>query len=134
MKTAKKRVIAPSEHFSGFIAEYEKSPYALFGFPFDATSTYRLGSRFGPREIRKASLNIETYSFRTGLYLEDLPICDLGDIRITKSLTDTLGHVSSLASEILRDGKTLAVIGGEHTVTLGILAALPPDVVIVSLD
>ena len=36
----------------------------ILGVPFDATSTYRSGARFGPNAIRQASLCIETYSFR----------------------------------------------------------------------
>jgi agmatinase len=44
--------------FSGLQKPFEKAKYVIFGVPFDATSTYRTGARFGPNAIRQASLNI----------------------------------------------------------------------------
>lgn len=49
--------------FSGIQRPFEEAKYIVFGVPFDSTSTYRNGSRFGPNAIRQASLNIETYVF-----------------------------------------------------------------------
>ena len=46
----------------------------IFGVPFDATSTYRIGSRFAPNAIREAFQNIEIYSKRLGKDLEDINI------------------------------------------------------------
>lgn len=62
--------------FGGIQKPFEKANYVIFGIPFDATSTYRTGARFGPNAIRQASLNIETYSFRSGIGLEDLALYD----------------------------------------------------------
>ena len=56
--------------FSGVQKPFEEAKYVVFGVPFDATSTYRTGARFGPNAIRQASLNIETYSFRSKLMLK----------------------------------------------------------------
>ena len=46
--------------FGGLDREFADADYVVIGVPFDATSTYRSGSRFAPLAIREASLNIET--------------------------------------------------------------------------
>jgi agmatinase len=54
-----------SNVFNGLQQPFEKAKYAVLGVPFDVTSTYRTGARFGPNAIRQASLNIETFSLRS---------------------------------------------------------------------
>ncbi|MBR6600216.1 MAG: arginase family protein, partial [Oscillospiraceae bacterium] len=43
-------------------AEYDESKIVLFGAPFDSTTSYRPGTRFGSSAIRNESFGIETYS------------------------------------------------------------------------
>lgn len=107
--------------FSGFQKPFEKAKYVVFGVPFDVTSTYRTGARFGPTAIRQASLNIETYSFRTGVDVEDLPLHDLGDLHVSTSPEKTVDTLRLVVEDILAAGKIPISIGGEHTITLGIL-------------
>ncbi|MDH7477532.1 MAG: arginase family protein, partial [Candidatus Bathyarchaeota archaeon] len=82
--------VSQSNVFSGFQKPFEKADYIVLGVPFDVTSTYRTGARFAPTAIRQASLNIETYSFRTGLDVEDLKLHDLGDLHISTDTEKTL--------------------------------------------
>lgn len=110
--------------FSGFQKPFEKADYIILGAPFDVTSTYRTGARFGPNAIRQASLNIETYSFRTGIDIEDLQLHDLGDLHISTDTEKTLERLELVIKDILEAGKTPVTIGGEHTITLGIMKCL----------
>jgi agmatinase len=110
--------------FSGFQKSFEEADYVILGVPFDVTSTYRTGARFGPEAIRQASLNIETYSFRTGLDVEDLRLHDLGDLHVSTDTKKTLERLQSVINDILKAGKTPITIGGEHTITLGIIKGL----------
>ncbi|MEM3627016.1 MAG: agmatinase [Candidatus Bathyarchaeia archaeon] len=110
--------------FSGFQKSFEEADYVIFGVPFDVTSTYRIGARFGPNAIRQASLNIETYSFRTNMDLEDLRLHDLGDLHISTETGKTLERLALVIKDIIGAGKTPVVIGGEHTITLGIMKGL----------
>ncbi len=110
--------------FSGFQKPFEKADYIIFGVPFDVTSTYRTGARFGPNAIRQASLNIETYSFRTGIDVEDLKLHDLGDLHISTATEKTLEKIELVVKSILEAKKTSVIIGGEHTITLGIVKGL----------
>ncbi|NWF87188.1 agmatinase [Candidatus Bathyarchaeota archaeon] len=110
--------------FGGFQKPFAKADYIVFGVPFDVTSTYRTGARFGPNAIRQASLNIETYSFRTGVDVEDLQLHDLGDLHISTNTEKTLERTALVTKDILEAGKKTVVIGGEHTITLGVMKGL----------
>jgi len=96
----------------------------FFGVPFDATSTYRTGARFGPNVIRQASLNIESYSFRSGLNVEDLALFDAGDLHVSSDAQKTVDMTRFVVEDILAAGKMPVAFGGEHTITLGIAKGL----------
>jgi len=116
--------VSQSNVFSGFQKTFEEADYVILGVPFDVTSTYRTGARFGPNAIRQASLNIETYSFRTGVDVEDLKLHDLGDLHVSADTEKTLERVELVMKDVLEAGKTPVTIGGEHTITLGIAKGL----------
>jgi agmatinase len=116
--------VSYSSLFSGFQKAFGDADYVVLGVPFDVTSTYRTGARFGPNAIREASLNIETYSFRSGIDVEELRIHDMGDLHISASTEETLERLARVIGEIFDSGKTPVTIGGEHTITLGVLKGL----------
>jgi len=116
--------VSRSNVFSGCQKSFEKADYIILGVPFDATSTYRTGARLGPNAIRQASLNIEPYSFRTGIDIKNLQLHDLGDLHISTDTKKTLERLELVIKDILEAEKTPVTIGGEHTITLGILKAL----------
>jgi agmatinase len=116
--------VSYSSLFSGFQKAFGDADYVVLGVPFDVTSTYRTGARFGPNAIREASLNIETYSFRSGIDVEELRIHDMGDLHISASTEETLERLARVIGEIFDSGKTPVIIGGEHTITLGVLKGL----------
>jgi len=129
--------VSQSNVFSGIQKPFEKANYVVFGVPFDVTSTYRTGARFGPNAIRQASLNIETYSFRTGIDVEDLPLHDLGDLHVSTDPKKTIEMLKLVIEDILAAGKKPVAVGGEHTITLGILKGLgakAQKTVLVSFD
>jgi agmatinase len=113
--------VSHSTVFSGFQKAFEEADYVVLGVPFDVTSTYRTGARFGPTAIREASLNIETYSFRSGMDVEELRIHDMGDLHVATDTMQTIERLANVVGEILEARKTPVIIGGEHTVTLGVL-------------
>jgi len=116
--------VSQSNIFGGKQESFEKAKYVVFGVPFDVTSTYRTGARFGPNAIRQASLNIETYSFRAGIDAEDLPLHDLGDLHVSTNPKKTDDMLKLVVEDILAAGKMPIAIGGEHTITLGIMKGL----------
>jgi agmatinase len=116
--------VSQSNVFGGFQKSFEEAEYVVLGVPFDVTSTYRTGARFGPTAIREASLNIETYSFRSRIDFENLQVHDLGDLHVSTDAVQTLERLERVIKEVLDAGKTPVVIGGEHTITLGALKSL----------
>jgi agmatinase len=116
--------VSQSNIFGGIQKPFEKAKYVVFGVPFDVTSTFRTGARFGPNAIRQASLNIETYSFRTGVDVEDLLLHDLGDLHVSTSPKRTVDMLKLVVADLLAAKKTPIAIGGEHTITLGIMKGL----------
>ncbi|HIQ24228.1 MAG TPA: agmatinase [Pyrodictium delaneyi] len=115
-----------SLYFGGVEADPEKADMLVAGVPYDATSSYRRGSRFAPRAIREAAANIEFYSLRAGIDIEDYRITDLGDMVLPVNPPEAVKRIETVIAEILENnpGKLLALLGGEHSITLGAYRAL----------
>ncbi len=100
--------------------EYEKAKTVIFGAPFDSTTSFRPGTRFGCSAIRAESFGIETYSPYQDKDLLDYDIFDAGDPELCIGSVETaLEQIEKIADEILADGKRPVMLGGEHSVTLG---------------
>ena len=123
-----------ADTFSGYSKPLDKSRYVVLGVPYDHTSTYRSGSRFAPRAIRDASLNVETYSLRTGVDIEHVAIHDAGDLHIVDSASETLARLESVTKDLVSARKIPVVMGGEHTITQGVVRALQGRIGVVSFD
>lgn len=119
-------------------ASYCDSHIVLFGAPFDSTTSYRPGTRFGSRAIRQESYGLETYSPYQDKDLCDYDIFDSGDIELSMGSSEmALEQISERTRTILEDGKLPFMIGGEHLVTLGAFREVYtryPDVHIIHLD
>jgi agmatinase len=120
--------------FGGFNKSFSDSKFVLFGVPFDSTTSYRSGSRFGPSAIREASINIETWSWRGNIDFEDIGTHDLGDLAVVHGdCNETIRRIGEVIEEIMKLKKIPIMIGGEHTITLGIAKNLK-DITILSFD
>lgn len=126
--------VSPAIVFSGYQKAFQEAAYVILGVPFDVTSTYRTGARFAPTAMREASLNIETYSFRTGVDIEDLKLHDLGDLDVTGDAAETLRRTEQVVKELLGAKKVPALMGGEHTITMGAAKAVGKKVAIIDFD
>ena len=126
--------VSPSAVFSGYQKSFDEASYVIIGVPFDLTSTYRTGAKFAPLAVREASLNIETYSFRSRIDVEDLSLRDLGDLHVTSDTDETLKRLELVTKELLDAKKTPVLIGGEHTITLGAARAMSKNCAIISFD
>ncbi|MCF0176404.1 MAG: agmatinase [Bacteroidales bacterium] len=126
------------ETFIACDAEYEDAGIVLFGAPFDSTTSYRPGTRFGSRAIRSESFGLETYSPYQDRDLTDFAIFDSGDIELPMGSNEmALEQIGERTATILADGKLPFMIGGEHLVTLGAFREvhkLYPDVHVIHFD
>ncbi len=103
---------------------YEKADTVLFGAPFDGTTSFRPGTRFGPEYIRRESFGLETYSPYLRADLTDMRVCDIGDLELAPGSAEAaLGGIYEKTLSVLGDGKRPFMLGGEHLVTLGAVRA-----------
>lgn len=126
------------ETFIACDSAYDEARAVLFGAPFDSTTSYRPGARFGPPAIRHESYGLETYSPYQGLDLTDFAVFDSGDLELPFGRPDeALDAIEERACVILQDNKFPLLIGGEHLVTLGAVRAAVrkyPDMHIIHFD
>lgn len=124
--------------FIGCDNEYDESKIAIFGAPFDSTTSFRPGTRFASKTMRSESFGIETYSIYQDKDLEDTAIFDCGDLELCFGNTEkALGQIEEFTDKIVEDNKIPCMIGGEHLVTLGAFRAVfkkYPDVHIIHFD
>ena len=126
------------ETFIGCDAAYEDAKMVMFGAPFDSTTSFRPGARFGSATIRHESFGLETYSPYQDEDLSDYQVFDSGDLELcfgdsVRALADITAHTE----QILSDKKIPLMIGGEHLVTLGAVRAVLdkyPDLHIIHFD
>ncbi|MFZ9229656.1 MAG: agmatinase [Prochlorococcaceae cyanobacterium] len=110
----------------------------LFGVPYDGTTSFRPGTRFGPAAIREVSGGLESYCPQLDLDLEDLAFADLGAVDIPFGAPEPVVAAVQAATEaVLALGLKPLMLGGEHSITSGAVAAVAaqhPELVLVQLD
>lgn len=124
--------------FIGCDSKYSESKIAIFGAPFDSTSSFRACSRFAPSSMRTDSIGIETYSPYQDKDMLDIKVFDGGDLELPfGNAKKALKMVEKYAAEITKDGKVPIMLGGEHLVTLGAFKAVYqkyPDLCVIHFD
>ena len=130
---------AQTNQFIGCDRPYEDANVVLFGAPYDSTTSFRPGTRFGPNAMRMESFGIETYSMLCNRdIVDDTAVFDSGDLELPfGNQEQTLAMIEERAAEILADGKRPFLLGGEHLVTLGSVRAVAkrhPDLHIIHFD
>ena len=114
--------------FIGCDAAYADAQWVVFGAPFDSTTSFRPGARFGPAALRAESFGIATYSPYQDRDLADLQVFDAGDLELPfGDPAPALTAIEGFCGRVLRDGKRPVMLGGEHLVTLGAVRALAAD-------
>lgn len=125
--------------FIGCDKSYREADTVLFGAPYDSTTSFRPGTRFGPSAMRMESFGIETYSpMQDKDLVDDTKVFDSGDLELPFGAPEpALKMIEERSAQILEDGKRPFLLGGEHLVTLGAFRAVQkkyPNVVIIHFD
>ena len=117
---------------------YNESSTIIIGCPLDISATFRPGTKFAPQAIRDASWGLETYSPALDRDLEDLKICDVGDLNLPhENLEGALEAIQGYVATIMRDGKFPILLGGEHLISLPVVREMAkhhPSLVVIQLD
>ncbi|MBY6198394.1 agmatinase [Vibrio hangzhouensis] len=112
---------------------YVKNPVSadadvvVLGVPLDMATSGRPGARLGPDAIRRASVNLawEGKKFPWDFNVFDkTKVIDSGDLVFDcGDAEDFTYRLEAATSEILKSGKTMLALGGDHFITLPILRA-----------
>ena len=80
------------------------------------------GTAKGPSAIIKASSEIELYDEELGNIYE-CGICTLNELKVDKPSDQMVEIACEAIKDLLKDNKFIATIGGEHSITIGIVNA-----------
>lgn len=126
------------ETFIGCESSFEEASIVLYGAPFDSTTSFRPGARFGPSAMRHESFGLETYSPYQDKDIMDIRVFDSGDLELCFGSSEmALSDIEKRAEEILNAEKFPLLLGGEHLVTLGAVRAVAakyPELHIIHFD
>ena len=124
-----------TNYFADADASLDEADFVIFGVPYDKTSCFRKDARHAPDKIREASWNFETYDFRTDVDLKDIKIHDYGNLEISDDTpSQMVEEVTKFTKDFLKKNKFPVVIGGDHSITPGIIKAYSKDIAVICLD
>ncbi len=124
--------------FMGSRRIINESNIALYGVPYDGTTSFRPGTRFGPNAIREVSNGIESYCPQFQTDLSEISYVDLGELTINYGAPEpVITAVKNATINIQELGLKPLMLGGEHSITVGAVSAISefhPNLILVQLD
>lgn len=110
-------------------ASYEASRVVILPIPYEVTTSYRKGCENGPDALLEASQQLENYDDElereiasdAGIYTYS-PIADTRNAQLISS-EKMLQVTRETVSKLIQDDKFVIALGGEHSITSGIVEA-----------
>lgn len=128
------------DHFLDMDDEFlqlESAAYVLLSVPYDGTSTFVKGADKGPQAILDASDSLELYDIqydidasKAGVYTDHHEYNLSTPEAMVKSVYGRVSHFLDM-------GKRVAMVGGEHSVSVGAIRAMSeryPDLTVLQID
>lgn len=116
---------------------YEASSVAVLPIPYDGTSTWMKGADMGPQALLDASANMELYDIETDSEMFRCGIVTMKPVHCPDDPELMIGAVAERAESLVKDGKFVVGVGGEHSVSVGLVRAVAerfPDLSVLQLD
>jgi agmatinase len=115
-------------NFLGLPAEnssYKTSKYAVLPLPYDATVSFRTGSREGPLAIIAASRQVELFDIKLGKEIFHPGVATLEPMEPdARGPEYTMNEIFRYAKKVVGDGKFLLSLGGEHSISSALVKAV----------
>lgn len=106
-------------------SDYKRAKYAVLPIPYDSTVSFQVGTRNGPRAIITSSQQVELFDEEYGREFPDAGIATLDPIFPNMAGPEQMhADIYDVAKKIVRDGKTLIGLGGEHSITSAMVRAV----------
>jgi agmatinase len=106
-------------------ADFEHARAVIVPAPYDGTTTFRTGTREGPRAILAASRELEFYDEETESEAWRQGIASMDELAVNvASPRDMVNNVREAGAYVLAAGKLPVLLGGEHLLSLGMIEAL----------
>ena len=137
----------PFEYDSLFVGEFggaapttrfEDARVVILPIPLDRTTSYVGGTRTGPHEILVASAHLERWDEETNTDVHGVGICTLPEMELPfATMEEVVAEIQRVAAEIVSHGKFPLVLGGEHSITAPVVAAVAathPSLSVLQID
>jgi agmatinase len=113
--------------FGGLLPEesaFERAQVVILPIPYEQTTTYGTGTKEGPQAIIAASRHMELYDEELDFEAFRLGIHTLREIETVASGPQAmLERITEVTRDLLRRGKFVIGLGGEHTISFGLVRA-----------
>lgn len=109
--------------------DYLEAKAVILPIPYEKTTTYRKGCEHGALAIIEASDQLEAYDDELGketcLEAGIFTVEAIADTRINPTITpeEMLAVTTATVTNLIRDGKFVVALGGEHAITEGVVRA-----------
>ncbi|MFV9646916.1 MAG: agmatinase [Desulfobacterales bacterium] len=117
--------------------QHKRASIAILPIPYDGTSTWMKGSNRGPQALLDASANMELYDIETDSEVFKQGIVTLDPVPCPDDSEEMVIAVYKRARSILEEGKFIVGLGGEHTISVGLVRAVAekfPNLSVLQLD
>lgn len=117
---------------------FESSKVVILPVPYDSTTTYKSGVREGPMAIIDASQYMELYDRELDCQIYQVGIHTLHEVEPVVSFPEQMvERVYLVARKLIAEGKIVVMLGGEHSLSLGMVKAyreVYPNLSVLQLD
>jgi len=131
----------PPRVFAGLQPPYsdlESAKVVILPVPYDSTTEWRSGTRYGPQSIIDASRYLELYDLELEREIYEVGIHTLPEVEpMMNSPEEMVNRVYQITKKLIKQRKFVVMIGGEHSPTLGTVRALKeafPKLSVLQLD
>ncbi|MBD3334430.1 MAG: agmatinase [Candidatus Eisenbacteria bacterium] len=115
---------APLIPFGGAVTQLAGAQFVVLPVPYDLTTSYEAGARWGPDAILRASVQLELYDEETGIDLGEMAVATSPPLEpVASGPEEMLQVVEDVHREHLTQGRHVLMLGGEHSLTIGALRA-----------
>lgn len=106
-------------------SDFKDAKVVILPIGYEGTAYGKTGSKEGPEAIINASRHIETYDIELKKDLADLKIFTMDGLVPSKNSTsEAMADIKEEVAEIIASNKFPIILGGEHSITLGVIQAM----------